>query len=74
MDRYQLEALSENGHLDVAYALLTQKTYPSLGFEILNPLEPATTWWEEWDALPSSGGMNSRNHIMFAGPLGWMYT
>ena len=47
MDRYQLEALSENGHLDVAYALLTQKTYPSLGFEILNPLEPATTWWEE---------------------------
>ena len=28
----------------------------------------------QWDALPSSGGMNSRNHIMFAGPLGWMYT
>ena len=49
--RYQLEALSENGHLDVAYALLTQKTYPSLGFEILNPLEPATTWWEEVSRL-----------------------
>jgi alpha-L-rhamnosidase len=72
--RYQLEALSKHGYTDLAFALLTQKTYPSLGFEILNPLEPATTWWEQWDALPSSGGMNSRNHIMFAGPLGWMYT
>jgi hypothetical protein len=72
--RFQLEALSDNGYLDLAYALLTQKTYPSLGYEILNPLEPASTWWEEWDAISSAGGMNSRNHIMFAGPLGWMYT
>ena len=31
--RFQLEALSAHGYTDVAYALLTQKTYPSLGFE-----------------------------------------
>jgi alpha-L-rhamnosidase len=43
--RNLLDALSAVGRDDLAWAVLTQKTYPSLGFEILNKLEPATTLW-----------------------------
>ena len=43
--RNLLDALSMVGRDDLAWAVITQKTYPSLGFEILNKLEPATTLW-----------------------------
>eukprot|EP01052_Picozoa_sp_SAG31_P019143 SAG31_NODE_1385_length_8573_cov_27.673118_6_plen_198_part_00 len=44
--RFQLDVLSENGYGDLAYALITQQTYPSFGYEILSTDEPATTVWE----------------------------
>ena len=47
--RFECEVLSANGHADLAYALMTQTTYPSYGFEIKHPYEPATTIWELWD-------------------------
>jgi alpha-L-rhamnosidase len=63
--RFQPEALSKNGHADLAYALMTQTTYPSIGYEILDPKgEPATTLWELWNSDNQGPGMNSRNHIM----------
>lgn len=73
--RFQLEALSKNGHADLAYALLTQTTYPSIGYEILDPKgEPATTLWELWDSDAEGPSMNSRNHIMFGGNGIWLHT
>ena len=48
--RWELDVLSANGYGDVAYALITQKTYPSYGYEILNPVEPATSIWELWNS------------------------
>jgi hypothetical protein len=73
--RFQLEALSKNGHADLAYALMTQTTYPSIGYEILDPRgEPATTLWELWDSDAEGPSMNSRNHIMFGGNGIWLHT
>jgi alpha-L-rhamnosidase len=40
------EVLSENGYGDLAYSMMTQTSYPSLGYQILNKYEPATTVWE----------------------------
>jgi hypothetical protein len=71
--RNLLDALSKAGRDDLAWAIITQKTYPSLGFELLNKLEPATTLWEQWDAVEMDQGMNSRNHAMMAGPTSWFY-
>ena len=61
--RFQLDVLSTNGYGDLAYALITQQTYPGFGFEILNADEPATTIWELWDGPYEGPGMNSRNHM-----------
>jgi hypothetical protein len=75
--RYVCDVLSENGRGDVAFALLTQTEYPSFGYQILQPYEPATTLWELWDSdeqYSSLHPMNSRNHVMFAGPGGWLHT
>ena len=71
--RWELDVLSANGYGDVAYALITQQTYPSYGYEILNPVEPATTIWELWNSDVSGPSMNSRDHIMFGGPGKWIY-
>lgn len=71
--RFECEVLSAAGHADVAYALITQRTYPSYGYEITHPYEPATTIWELWDGPSEGPGMNSRDHIMFGGPGYWLY-
>ena len=60
-----LEALSANGRTDVALAMLTQTTYPSIGYMLQDDYEPATTIWELWNSNSAGPGMNSRNHIMF---------
>ena len=70
----QLDALTRNGYEDLAFALISQKTYPSLGYMALDKAEPATTVWEQWGAPVLGGGMDSRNHPMFAGPADTMYT
>jgi len=72
--RWELDILSQHGYADVAYALITQTTYPSYGYEILNEDEPATTIWELWNSDVSGPSMNSRDHIMFGGPGKWMYS
>jgi len=59
--RYVMDVLTKNGYADLAYNLLTQTTYPSLGYMIK---EGATTIWERWEVL-SGASMNSRNHPDF---------
>lgn len=71
-----LEALTAESRTDVALGLLQQTTYPSYGFMLAggaHGYEPATTLWELWESDTSGPAMNSRNHIMFGSPLGWMY-
>ena len=64
--RYILEVLFQNGYKDVAYAILTQTTYPSWGFMLERG---ATTIWERWEEVndPNSilANMASRNHPMY---------
>lgn len=70
-----LPALSETGHLDVAYRLLLNDTYPSWGYEIANG---ATTIWERWNSIMPDGSfgdasMNSFNHYAYGAVGDWMY-
>lgn len=67
--------MSETGHLDVAYRLLNNDTYPSWGYQIKNG---ATTMWERWDSIKPDGsfqdiGMNSFNHYAYGAVGDWMY-
>jgi alpha-L-rhamnosidase len=63
-----LNALSENGHADVAYRIATQKTFPSWGWWIVNG---ATTLYENWN-IDSKYDI-SLNHIMFGEIGAWLY-
>lgn len=67
--RYIFDVLSDNGYDELAYKVITQKTYPSFGYMIE---EGATTLWERWEKLTSTG-MNSHNHIMFGSVDAWFY-
>jgi alpha-L-rhamnosidase len=67
--RYILDVLTENGHAELAYQLVTQTTYPSWGYMIK---EGATTLWERWEYL-TDVGMNSQNHIMLGSVDAWFY-
>ncbi len=49
-----LPALARTNHLDVAYALLEQRTPPSWLYQVL---AGATTIWERWDALRPDGSV-----------------
>ena len=68
-------SLSHNGHLEAAYALLLQETYPSW----LYPVKMgATTIWERWDGIKPDGafqdaGMNSFNHYAYGAIGEWLY-
>lgn len=63
-----LNALSENGHADLAYKVAAQETFPSWGFWIKNG---ATTLYENWPIDAKSD--ISRNHIMFGEIGAWLY-
>ena len=70
-----LHALSGTGHVDLAFALLMQRSYPSWLYPITRG---ATTMWERWDGIrPDSSfedpGMNSFNHYAFGAVGDWMY-
>jgi alpha-L-rhamnosidase len=70
-----LHVLGQTGHADVAFDLLTQRTYPSWLYPIGMG---ATTMWERWDGIrPDSSfedpGMNSFNHYAFGAVGDWMY-
>ncbi len=72
---YLLHVLDATGHSTDAFALLTQRTYPSWLYPITRG---ATTMWERWDGIrPDSSfedpGMNSFNHYAFGAVGDWMY-
>jgi alpha-L-rhamnosidase len=71
---YLLDVLEASGHLDIAYQLLEQETFPSWLFPIKNG---ATTIWERWDGwTPEKGfqdkSMNSFNHYAYGAVGAWM--
>jgi alpha-L-rhamnosidase len=66
--------LSEMGHHDLAWLLVTNRTFPSWGYMIENG---ATTIWERWDGYVKGrgfqdAGMNSFNHWAFGAVGEWM--
>lgn len=69
------DALSGNGHADVAYRLLLQTDAPSWLYTVE---QGATTIWERWDSLLPDGsvnpsGMTSFNHYAFGAVADWMH-
>lgn len=63
-----LNALSENGQAQTAYALAVQDTYPSWGWWIVNG---ATTLYENWNIQAERD--ISLNHMMFGEIGGWFF-
>ena len=69
-------ALSETGHSDVAYKILTNTKYPSWLYSVT---EGATTIWERWNSVTKENGfggnnsMNSFNHYSLGAVGAWMY-
>lgn len=57
-------ALAENGHVDLAYRLITQDEFPGWGYWLK---QGATSLWEDWR------GAQSLNHIAFGDVGAWMY-
>lgn len=72
--KFLLPTLSLLNRSDLALEVVQQLDYPSWGFMINNPLEPATSIWELWNAQNGSAGMDSRNHHMFSSVSAWMMT
>ena len=67
--RYILDVLADNGRGDVAYRMVTHKSYPGWGYMLA---EDATTLWERWEKL-TGHAMNSQNHIMLGSVDAWFY-
>ena len=72
---YLNRVLSEMGHLNTAYALLKQTTWPSWLYSVT---QGATTIWERWDGWTHDKGfqdqtMNSFNHYAYGAVGAWMY-
>jgi alpha-L-rhamnosidase len=72
---YLSQVLSDTGHLDTAYALLKQTTWPSWLYSVT---QGATTIWERWDGWTHDKGfqdqtMNSFNHYAYGAVGAWMY-
>jgi alpha-L-rhamnosidase len=70
-----LPALTRTGHLEVAYRLLTDTSYPSWGYSIRNG---ATTIWERWDSWTEEKGfknsrMNSFCHYAPGSVCAWLF-
>ncbi len=73
---YLNHVLAKAGRMDVAYALLNQRTFPSWLYPIT---QGATTMWERWDAWThdkgfNDTGMNSFNHYAYGAIGDWMYS
>jgi alpha-L-rhamnosidase len=58
------DVLCQEGHADLAYAMMNQTTAPSYGWCLD---QGATTIWEQWS------GKGSHNHPMFGGGVVWLY-
>ncbi|MBQ7566246.1 MAG: family 78 glycoside hydrolase catalytic domain [Oscillospiraceae bacterium] len=73
--KYLLPVLCDLGRSDLAYAILTNRTYPGWGYSVVNG---ATTVWERWNSYTQEGGvseksMNSFNHYSLGSCVEWMY-
>lgn len=64
--QWLMRCLNDYGRPDLAYAIATQKTYPSWGYMVENG---ATTIWELWNGNTADPKMNSQNHVMMLGDL-----
>jgi len=69
------DALARSGHLDDAYALLTQTECPSWLYPVTMG---ATTIWERWDSMLPDGSVNpgdmtSFNHYALGGVVDFMH-
>jgi alpha-L-rhamnosidase len=72
---YLPHVLGDSGKLDIAYALLHQKTWPSWLYSVT---QGATTIWERWDGWTEENGfqdpgMNSFNHYAYGSIGAWLY-
>jgi alpha-L-rhamnosidase len=72
---YLLPVLCQYGHVDEAYKLFQQDTFPSWLFSVKNG---ATTIWERWDGWQPDKGfqdpsMNSFNHYSLGSCGEWMF-
>ena len=68
---YMMQVLTDIGHPEVAFAIVTQTTRPSWGYMIG---KGATTVWERWDTDTKGPGMNSEGLLILAGNLeAWFY-
>jgi alpha-L-rhamnosidase len=70
-----LDALTDTGHLDAAYRLVTQTENPSWLYPITMG---ATTIWERWDSMLEDGTINpgqmtSFNHYAYGVVVDWMH-
>ena len=73
--KFLLPVLTQLGQLSLAMEVVQQVDYPSWGYMLFNPFEPATTLWERWNAFNESAEADdSRNHHMFSSVSGWMMT
>lgn len=68
-------ALSESGHVDVAYRLLLETECPSWLYPVTMG---ATTIWERWNSMRPDGsinvsGMTSFNHYALGGVADWLH-
>ncbi|MET9503899.1 glycoside hydrolase family 78 protein [Streptomyces sp. NPDC006622] len=69
------DALTDTGHVDTAYRLLTQRSRPSWLYQVDMG---ATTVWERWDSMLPDGRVNpgemtSFNHYAFGAVADWMH-
>lgn len=67
--KYLLDVLADGGHVEEAWGIVTQTTYPSWGYMLS---KGATTVWERWEYM-TGGDMNSHNHPMMATVDAWFY-
>lgn len=70
-----LPALSELGESDLAYRILTNRSYPGWLYSVVNG---ATTIWERWNGYTKEDGfgdvnMNSYNHYAYGSCGEWMF-
>ena len=69
--QWLMRGLTDNGQPGMAYALASNKTYPSWGYMAE---QGATTIWELWNGNTANPQMNSQNHVMLLGDLLiWLY-
>jgi alpha-L-rhamnosidase len=72
---YLPSVLTTAGHLETAFRVLTQQTFPSWGYSIR---QGATSIWEHWDGWRDDKGfkapiMNSFSHYAFGSVSEWLF-